>query len=108
MKNIFLLFLTMVTVISFDFGAKDKSVVSVDIQKMVFLPSRVKIKVNESVEWTNNSTMLHNIVAEDGSFKSKMLKKGEKFIFKFNKKGTFKYFCQPHKAMGMTGEVIVE
>ena len=107
MRNVVLLFFIVIMSISFEFGS-NKETTSIDIQKMVFLPSRVKIKVGDSVEWINNSTTMHNVVAEDGSFKSKMLKKDDKFSFKFEKKGTFKYFCQPHKAMGMKGEVIVE
>lgn len=107
MKSVVLLLFIIIMSISFEFGS-NKEIASVDIQKMVFLPSRIKIKAGEFVEWTNNSTTMHNVVAEDGSFKSKMLKKDDKFSFKFDKKGTFKYYCQPHKAMGMKGEVIVE
>jgi plastocyanin len=48
------------------------------------------------------------VVSNDGSFKSNMLGKGQTYALVFDKKGEYRYYCQPHRIMGMKGIVEVK
>jgi plastocyanin len=81
----------------------------VRIEGMKFIPKSLEVKVGETVVWVNQTESSHNVMANDGSFKSEMLhKSGEKFKFTFKKVGEFSYHCEPHRMMGMKGKVIVK
>ncbi|NEU58176.1 halocyanin domain-containing protein [Halorussus sp. MSC15.2] len=74
-----------------------------------FGPAAVRVDPGTKVvwKWTGNGGS-HNVVAEDGSFESKMTdKQGHTFSQTFDSKGVVKYACVPHKAMGMKGAVVV-
>ncbi|MCI0486367.1 MAG: plastocyanin/azurin family copper-binding protein, partial [Blastocatellia bacterium] len=63
-----------------------------------------------TVEWINEGTR-HSVDADDGSFKSEILKQGDKFEHTFTKAGTFAYHCRFHGEAGgkdMAGKVIVK
>lgn len=74
---------------------------------MKFVPSVLEVSIGDTVIWMNDSNGEHNVVASDGSFKSHMLEKGQIYALVFEKKGSFKYYCQPHKLMGMKGIIVV-
>jgi plastocyanin len=62
-----------------------------------------------TVEWINEGGR-HLVVADDGSFKSDVLKQGDKFEHKFDKAGTFAYYCEFHGEKGgkdMAGKIVV-
>lgn len=80
--------------------------IPVPIKNFTFTSSELKIKVGQTVTWTNEDSAPHNVVANDNSFKSETLKKGESFSFKFTKAGTFDYVCTFHAPM--KAKVIVE
>jgi plastocyanin len=81
------------------------------IVKMVgmrFVPRIIEIAAGDSIKWVNESNTYHNTVSADGGFISEMLKNGASFQRSFDKPGTFKYYCQPHRWMGMKGQIIVK
>lgn len=90
-----------------------EDVVNVDVTSNQFTPASLRIKVGQTVRWTWGGGT-HNVVSgpdcdtEDGNFKSGAPVGGGTFDKKFETAGTFPYYCQPHCAMGMTGEIIVE
>jgi plastocyanin len=94
-----------------DPGASD--VVNVTISSNQFSPAQVKIKVGQTVRWTWAGGS-HNVVsgpdcdAHDGNFRSGAPQSGGTFDKRFEKAGTFPYYCELHCSMGMKGEVIVE
>lgn len=59
-------------------------------------------------EWTGNGGN-HNVVAQDGTFDSgeTIDEKGHTFEYTFENSGDYLYFCEPHKAAGMKGAVLV-
>jgi amicyanin len=69
-------------------------------------PETVTIKVGDTVTWVNEDAPQHDVVADNGEFKSDLFDKGQTFSFKFTKAGTYPYHCSIHP--GMTGTVIVE
>jgi halocyanin-like protein len=76
----------------------------------LFDPAAIRVSSGTTVtwEWTNKGGS-HNVVADDGSFESELVgEEGHTFEQTFDATGEFKYFCRPHKTMGMKGVVIVE
>ncbi len=84
--------------------AVSSQTVSVSIQNFAFNPSPVKIKVGDSVVWTNDDPAPHAIKA--AGFNSATLNTGDAFKFKFTAAGTYAYGCAIHPSM--SGQVIVE
>lgn len=80
---------------------------TVRIKGMKFIPSTIEVNVGDTVIWMAEGSH-HNVVAGDGSFKSSMLKKGDVYALVFSKAGQYKYYCQPHRIMGMKGVVEVK
>ncbi|WP_435176738.1 halocyanin domain-containing protein [Halorussus sp. AFM4] len=75
-----------------------------------FAPAAVKVSTGTKVvwEWTGKGS-LHNVVADGGAFESEQTQKeGFTFSHTFDSAGTYKYYCTPHKPMGMKGAVVVE
>jgi plastocyanin len=81
--------------------------VAVHIQNNMFEPGTVTVEPGQSVEWTNNDGVTHNVVFDDGSgVKSANLSKGEMFKHTFTKAGTVAYHCAFHR--GMKASVVVK
>ena len=78
----------------------------VKIDNFSFGPQTLTVAVGTTVTWTNRDDIPHTVVADDKSFKSKVLDTDEKFSTTFTKAGTFPYFCSIHPKM--TGKVIVQ
>ena len=77
----------------------------VTIQSYTFTPAEINIKVGETVTWTNLDSVAHTVVADDASWGSGQLNKGDKFSYTFSQPGTYAYRCGVHPTM--TGKVIV-
>jgi plastocyanin len=69
-------------------------------------PETVTIKVGDTVTWVNQDAPQHDVVADNGEFKSDLFDKGQSFSHTFTAAGTYPYHCSIHP--GMTGTVIVE
>lgn len=75
-----------------------------------FAPPAIEISTGTTVlwKWTGKGGN-HNVVAQDGGFESEMQsKQGATFEQSFDSTGTYKYYCTPHKAMGMKGGIVVK
>ena len=68
--------------------AKD---VTVGINATGFIPAAVTVQNGDRVVWTNNDTSSHQIVADDGSFRSPALAPGVRWGHDFKNAGTFPY-----------------
>jgi len=75
----------------------------------VFAPADITVPVGSTVVWRNLSDLQHDAVADNGTFKSPLLNKGEVFEFKFTTPGEFPYVCtvSGHEDAGMKGVVKV-
>ena len=78
----------------------------VNIDNFVFGPQTITVPVGTTVTWTNKDDIPHTSVSTDGVFKSKVLDTDEKFSYKFEKAGTYPYYCTIHPKM--TGKVVVQ
>ena len=96
--------------------------VEVSIKQSSFTPASVTIAVGDTVHWTNPNVITHTVTFDPAKaatasnvalpagvapFDSGDLEEDGSFSHTFTVKGTYKYVCQYHEAMGMTGTVIV-
>lgn len=71
---------------------------TVQIVKSGFTPASATISSGDTVTWKNADSVDHQVVANDGSFASPVLKPGESFSETYSKAGTFRY----HDALATT------
>ncbi len=72
---------------------------SVAIQNFAFVPDTVRIKVGNSVTWTNMDTAPHTATDLNNKFDSGSLTTNQTFNFAFATAGTYTYHCLIHSMM---------
>ena len=77
----------------------------VAIRAAGFFPASVTISTTDAVRWTNRDTKNHQVVANNGSFASPVIRPGRSWTHVFNTAGTFRYHDALHPAL--TGRVVV-
>ncbi len=77
----------------------------VSIADFAFDAPMLEVPVGTTVEWVNNDSFTHSVVAEDGSFQSEDLAPGDRFTFTFTTPGSFAYLCGIHPSM--RGTIVV-
>jgi plastocyanin len=80
--------------------------VTVNISGFAFDPPNLTIKVGTTVKWTNQDGATHNVKADDNSWGSNDLNKGDSFSFTFTQAGTYLYRCGFHANMKGTITVV--
>lgn len=96
---------------------------TIGMTDMAFTPTKVIVKVGQTVLWKNSSSVLHNVV-DDASravnrsdiqlppgakqFDSGYLQPGQTFSHEFTIPGTYRYVCTLHETSGMKAVVIVK
>jgi amicyanin len=87
----------------------------VKIDGVAFEPPILQVNAGDTVTWANNYKQPHMISTfkkvkganvQDGVLDSPMLKTGESFSYRFEKPGTYEYFCPIH--VFMLGKVVVK
>jgi plastocyanin len=78
----------------------------VEIRNDTFLPPTLTIRAGEIVTFTNDDDDAHTVTATDGGFDSKGLDAGGVWRHKFDKPGTYAYFCALHPFM--KGTIVVK
>ena len=111
--------LALSTVQAPGFAAETKMVkMGSDNGQLVFVPDEITICSGDSVTWTNNKGGPHNVVFDeeaipDGvdqaaiSMDDQLGDEGATFTKKFDKKGTYSYYCEPHRGAGMVATLTV-
>ncbi len=85
-------------------------IITVDSTNLRFSPSSVTVDEGDAVRFFWDGQILpHNAVEENGTFDSGDTKSNEdyRFVFLPGLNGTFEYYCEPHRSLGMVGEIIV-
>ncbi|MGV7215394.1 cupredoxin domain-containing protein [Bradyrhizobium sp. UFLA05-112] len=87
-----------------------------------FVPATVNISVGDTVKWTNPGVITHSVTFDPAQastasdvalpvgvapFDSGNMEEDATFSHSFTVKGTYKYVCKFHEAMGMVGTVVV-
>jgi len=83
----------------------------------VFEPDSLTVSPGTEVTWEWESDT-HNVVVEnqpeDADWpgteggENQFYDTGYSYSYTFETPGTYEYYCSPHRAQGMTGEIIVE
>ena len=84
--------------------AEGPTLYDVEIKSFRYNPSLVKIKVGDTVRWTNKDKARHD--ASGDGWSTVLLSQGESAEYTFTKPGTYEYICSIHPSMH--GKVIVE
>ena len=86
-------------------GGAHAEELKVTIDNFTFSPAELKVKVGDTVTWTNHDDIPHTVVSA-GKFRSKALDTDDRFSFTCTKAGDYQYFCSIHPHM--TGMIKVE
>jgi plastocyanin len=102
--------------------AKTVEVTMKQAPKSRFVPEVVNISVADTVHWTNPAFVTHTVTFDPAQamtasdavlppgvdpFGSGDIEEDQEYSRTFTVKGTYKYVCKYHEAMGMVGTVIV-
>ena len=79
---------------------------TVTIKNFDFAPMMLSVKAGSTVTWRNDDEEPHSVVSQDGLIRSAAIDGGERFSFKFDKPGTYKYVCTIHPRM--VGTIVVK
>ena len=85
------------------------NVTEVVINNFAFSASTITIDRGQSVRWRNTTATFHT-VTPDGhqAFAERQTStRGQTFETRFDTPGRYLYHCEPHRSLGMTGEIIV-
>jgi plastocyanin len=79
----------------------------VSMEGIAFNPAEVSVGVGDTVTWTNNDSVAHDVTADSfSSGEPGGMMSGDTFEHTFEEAGTFDYVCTVHP--GMEGTVTVE
>jgi len=91
--------------------ADSSATVEILMKDEEFVPKEKTISIGTTLKWINKDNAKHNVASgtpytPTKQFHSKRMKKGDEFIHKFDKAGTYPYFCTYHEEM--TGTITVK
>jgi amicyanin len=76
------------------------------IRNFAFTPATIRVRVGETVTWTNQDAVGHTVTSEmGGELNSPLLRQGQSYSHTFTRAGTYPYLCAPHP--NMRGVVVV-
>ncbi|HUO98948.1 MAG TPA: cupredoxin family copper-binding protein [Rhizomicrobium sp.] len=87
-------------------GAASAQDTTVAIKSFKFMAMDVAVAPGSTVTWVNDDEEPHTVTSETGLFASGGLDTGQKFSYRFEKPGVYKYRCSIHPQM--TGTVTVK
>ena len=77
------------------------------MKNLAFIPASTKAKVGQTVQWTNQDSVVHDVRATSGAtFKSSLFANGKTYTYKATKPGTIAYVCTIHPGMQGTLTVV--
>ena len=107
-KKLFFIAVILLLTVTRAWAADPAAPTKVKIDNFKFSPKELTIPAGTTVMWVNGDDVPHTVTAKGGkpAFDSKALDTDQNFSFKFEKPGTYKYYCKIHTHM--TGTVIVK
>jgi plastocyanin len=79
----------------------------VTMANIAFSPTQTTARVGQTVKWTNQDGVPHNVTAVKGAtFKSKDLQPGQTYSYKAVRPGKIQYMCTIHPQMVATIQVV--
>lgn len=85
------------------------TLIEVVLSNFAFTAPTITIDRGTTVRWRNSTSTFHTITPDGHqAFAERQTNAtGQTFDTRFDAAGTYRYYCAPHRALGMTGEVIV-
>jgi plastocyanin len=80
--------------------------IAVTIQNFAFSPATLEVNKGDTVTWTNEDSVPHQIASDTNVFLGSSMNKGQTFSFTFTETGIFPYHCAIHPSM--QGKIIVK
>jgi len=77
----------------------------IHLKNDAFTPATVTVRAGESVAFVNDDDDAHTATADDGSWDSEGLSRGERWVHAFAKPGRYAYHCTVHPFM--KGTIVV-
>ena len=78
---------------------------AIEISDFKFDPEPVAVDTGTEISWTNGDQAPHTATADDSSFDTGTLDRGDDATVKFDEPGTYSYYCRFHPFMKGTVEV---
>lgn len=78
---------------------------TVDIVDFDYAPKTITVNSGDSIEFVNQDAAAHTATADDSSFDTGTLNKGDTNKVTFDKPGSYSYYCRFHAFMKATVEV---
>jgi plastocyanin len=72
----------------------------------MFAPTSLTVRAGSTVTWTNKDAEPHTVVSVTGMFRCAALDTNDRFAFKFDEPGTYRYTCSIHPRV--VGTIVVE
>ena len=79
---------------------------AVEIADFEFGPEEITVPAGSTITFTNQDSAAHTATADDSSFDTEELDKGDSAEETFDEPGTYTYYCRFH--VFMKGSVVVE
>ncbi|MBZ5591788.1 MAG: metallophosphoesterase [Acidobacteriia bacterium] len=77
----------------------------INIDNFSFSPGVSTVPAGTNVTWTNHDDIPHNVISTEKHFASPVLETDQSFSFRFEKPGSYPYYCSIHPKM--TGKLVV-
>ena len=93
-----------------DPGDGTGSVVEINLVDFAFSALELRIVPGTTVRWRNTTATFHTVTPDGHTTWTEWQTSsaGETFEVTFLETGTYAYFCDPHRSIGMVGTIIVE
>lgn len=84
-------------------------VTEVTISNFAFSAPTITIDRGETVRWRNTTGSFHTVTPDGHQVfaERQTNSQGQTFETRFDTPGRYRYYCNPHRALGMTGEIVV-
>lgn len=102
MKNLHKIIVALFAVLALTFGtvsAASAKAHKVDIKSFKFSVKELSVKVGDTITFTNKDSGAHTATADDKSWDTGRLKKGQSKTIKVTAGMTLGYFCDIHRSM---------
>jgi plastocyanin len=98
---------TLVATMALGVGVAQAGGGSVKASNYVFKPKAMTVHKGDKVtwKWVNGR---HTVTFKKGSYDKVLSKGNPKRSRTFKKRGTFRYICRFHRALGMKGKIVVQ
>jgi len=78
---------------------------TVEIVEFLYEPEELTVEAGSTITWANSDKAPHTATADDSSFDTGSISKGNEGEVTFDNPGTYAYFCEFHPFMKATVEV---